>query len=113
MMDMVGNRSVSDCRRVLVPDGTYVACSGGGGNWFGPLFRIAALLIASLFTRQRLTSFIATPNREDLLVLNELVEAGKVKPVIERRYPLGEVADALRHVGDGHARGQTVLRVAV
>jgi len=111
MLDTVGNRSLSDCRSVLVPEGAYVSCSGGnsGAAW---LFRIAALSLASLLTRQKLKTLFTTPNHDDLLFLKELVEAGKAKPVIERRYALSEVADALRHVGEGHARGQTVIRIA-
>jgi NADPH:quinone reductase-like Zn-dependent oxidoreductase len=110
MLDTVGNRSLSDCRSVLVAEGTYVSVSGGssGVAW---LFRLATLGLTSLFTRQKLKSLFTTPNRDDLLVLKELVEAGKAKPVIERRYALSEAADALRHVGEGHARGQTVIRV--
>jgi NADPH:quinone reductase-like Zn-dependent oxidoreductase len=112
MLDTVGNRSLSDCRSVLVPRGVYVSCSGGGGDWFGPLFRLAGVFVTSWFTSQRLTSFIVSPNQEDLLFLKDLVEAGKAKPVIERRYALSEVPDALLHVGEGHARGQTVIRIA-
>jgi NADPH:quinone reductase-like Zn-dependent oxidoreductase len=112
MLDTVGNRSLSECRSVLVKRGTYVACSGGGGDWFGPLFRLVGMLVVSLFTSQKLTTFVASPSQEDLLALKELVEAGKAKPVIERRYLLSEVADALRHVGEGHAHGQTVILIA-
>ena len=112
MLDMVGNRSLSDCRSVLVPRGTYVSCSGGGGDWFGPLFRLVGVLMTSWFTSQKLTSFMVSPNQQDLLFLKQLIEAGKAKPVIERRYALSEVADALRHVAEGHARGQTVLQIA-
>jgi NADPH:quinone reductase-like Zn-dependent oxidoreductase len=112
MLDTVGNRSLSDCRSVLMPKGTYVSVSGGksGAVW---LLRLAALGLASLFTPQKLKTLSTTPNHDDLLFLTELVEAGKAKPVIERRYPLSEVADALRHVGEGHARGQTVIEIAV
>jgi NADPH:quinone reductase-like Zn-dependent oxidoreductase len=109
MLDAVGNRSLSDCRQVLLREGTYVACSGGGGDWAGPLFALGGMLLTSLFTRQKLKSFIASPNQKDLDVLRELVEAGKAKPVIERRYRLAEAADALRHVGEGHTRGQLVI----
>jgi NADPH:quinone reductase-like Zn-dependent oxidoreductase len=112
MLDMVGNRSVSDCKRVLARRGTYVACSGRGGDWVGPLFRLAAVFLASSISRKKLTTFVVAPSRVDLLVLKELVEAGKARPVIERRYALSEVADALRHVGEGHARGQTVIQIA-
>jgi NADPH:quinone reductase-like Zn-dependent oxidoreductase len=69
------------------------------------------MLLVSRFTSQKLKPFIVRVNQEDLLVLTELVEAGKIKPVIERRYALRHVADALRHVGEGHAQGQTVIQI--
>jgi NADPH:quinone reductase-like Zn-dependent oxidoreductase len=112
MLDMIGDRSLSECRSVLVPRGTYVACAGGSSDWFGPLFRLVAMLFTSIFTSRRLTTFVMAPDQKDLLFLKELVESGKAKPVIERRYPLREVAEALRHVGEGHAQGQTVIRIA-
>jgi len=112
MFDLVGNRSISECRSVLVRKGTYVPCAGGGGDWVGPIFRIVGMLVTSLFTSQKLKTFIVSPNQDDLLVVKKLVEAGKVKPVIERRFPLSNVADALRHVGEGHTRGQTIVQIA-
>ena len=112
MLDNVGNRPLSDCASVLRPRGTYVSCSGGGGDWVGPVFRLAAVFLRSLFSRRKLTTFITSPSQEDLLFLKDLVEAGQAKPVIERRLALSEVADALRHIGEGHARGQTVIRIA-
>jgi len=112
MFDLVGNRSLSDCRSVLTPQGAYVPCSGGGGDWIGPFLRIAGGLISSLFTGRKFKMFVTTPNRDDLLFLKDLVEAGKAKPVIERRYALSELSEALRHVGDGHAQGQSVIRIA-
>ncbi len=111
MLDLVGNRSVSDCKRVLAPRGTYVACSGRGGDWIGPLFRLAAIYATSALSRRKLTTFMAAPNRDDLLALTALVEAGKARPIIERRFPLREAAEALRHVGAGRAQGQTVISV--
>lgn len=112
MLDLVGNRSLSDCRSVLAPGGTYVPCAGGGGDWVGPFFRMVAGLVSFLFTSRRFKMFINTPNRDDLVSLKQLVEAGKAKPVIERRYELSQVAEALTHVGEGHAQGQTVIRIA-
>jgi NADPH:quinone reductase-like Zn-dependent oxidoreductase len=112
MLDLVGNRSLSDCRSVLTPKGTYVPCSGGGGDWVGPLLRILGGLLSSLFSSRRFRMFVMTPNRDDLLFLKELVETGKARPVIERRHALSEVGEALRHVGEGHSQGQTVIRIA-
>jgi NADPH:quinone reductase-like Zn-dependent oxidoreductase len=109
--DTVGNRSLSDCRSVLTPEGAYVSCSGGdsGAAW---LFGLAALRLASLFTRQKLKALFTTPSRDDLLFLKGLVEVGQLKPVIERRYPLSEVGNALRHVGGRRSQGQTVIQIA-
>jgi NADPH:quinone reductase-like Zn-dependent oxidoreductase len=112
MLDLVGNRSLADCRRILTAKGTYVPCSGGGGDWIGPLVRIVGGLVSSLFTSQKFKTFIMTPNQADLVYLKDLVEAGKAKPVIERRYTLSEVGAALAHIGAGHAQGQVVVQVA-
>ena len=112
MLDLVGNRSLSDCRSVLTAKGTYVPCSGGGGDWVGPFVRIVGGMVSSLFSSQSFKTFIMTPNQADLLFLKQLVEAGKAKPIIDRRYTLSEVGEALRHVGAGHAQGQTVIQTA-
>jgi NADPH:quinone reductase-like Zn-dependent oxidoreductase len=111
VLDTVGNRTLSDFRKVLSPTGTYVSC-GGGSSSLRWLFRFATVSLTSLFTRQKLKTFIVSPNRADLLSLNELVEAGKAKPFIERRYALSEVGDALCNVGGRHTRGQVVIQVA-
>jgi NADPH:quinone reductase-like Zn-dependent oxidoreductase len=111
VLDTVGNRSVSDCRSVLTSGGTFVSCTGGPSmiRW---LARLGWMLLASRFTNQTLTTYMAAPSQESLLALKEIVEAGELKPVIERRYVLSEVADALRHVGERHAQGQTVIHIA-
>jgi len=111
MLDLIGTRSLSACKSVLVPRGTYVACSGGGGDWVGPMFRLVAMLAMSLFTRKRLKTFVVSPNTKDLVFLKELVEAGKAKPVIERSYPLSEVGAALTRIAEGHTQGQSVIRI--
>jgi NADPH:quinone reductase-like Zn-dependent oxidoreductase len=110
MLDTVGNRSLLDCRRVLVPTGTFVSTSGGnsGVRW---LTRLTAMIVISRFSTRKLKPFMVSLNQADLLVLTELVEAGKIKPAIDRRYALRDTADALRHVGEGHAQGQTVIQV--
>jgi NADPH:quinone reductase-like Zn-dependent oxidoreductase len=112
MLDLVGNRSLSDCRSVLTPKGAYVPCSGGGGDWVGPFVRILGGLLSFLFTSRKFKMFVTAPNRSDLLFLKELVEAGKAKPFIERRYALNEVGAALKHIGEGHSQGQTVVRIS-
>ena len=110
MLDAVGNRSLLDCRRVLVPTGTFVSTSGGnsGLRW---LRRLAAMILISSFSTRKLKPFMVSLNQKDLLVLKELVEAGRIQPAIDRRYALRDTADALRHVGEGHAQGQTVIQV--
>lgn len=112
VFDLVGNRSLAECRSVLVERGTYVAGSGSGGDWLGPLPRMLSMLVRGAFGRQRLRGLFAQPNAADFRVILELVERGQAKPVIERSYPLAAVADALRHVGSGRTRGQIVLQIA-
>ena len=80
------------------------------GRWFG-LARTIKVLLLSPLVRQRMRVFIVTANREDLVVLKELVEAGKVTPVIDGRYELSEVPEALRYQGEGHAQGKIVITV--
>ena len=109
MLDLVGTRSLSDCLRVLTPRGTYVVVGVRDmGRWFG-LGRQTKALLLSPFVRQRMRVFVVRHNSEDLAVLKDLVEAGKVAPVIDRRYTLSEVPDALRHQGEGHAQGKIVI----
>ena len=97
-------------RAALVPTGTLVSTSGGssGLRW---LRRTAAMMLISSLSSRKLQPFMVSLCREDLLVLKELVEAGKIGPAIDRRYPLRETAEALRHVGEGHAQGLTVIQV--
>ena len=111
ILDTAGNRSVSHLRRGITPRGTLVIGGGeGGGRWFGVGRQLRALML-SPFVSQRLGTFIAKQNGEDLLVLKELIEAGKVTPVIDRTYPLSEVPDAIRYLEQGHARGKVVITV--
>lgn len=111
ILDTAGNRSVSHLRRRLAPRGTLVIGGGeGSGQWFGIGRQLQALML-SPFVSQRLGTFLAKQNREDLLVLKELIEAGKVTPVIDRTYPLSEVPDAIRYLEQGHARGKVVITV--
>jgi NADPH:quinone reductase-like Zn-dependent oxidoreductase len=109
ILDMVGNRSLADCRRALTPRGTYVVVGVADlGRWLG-LGRQAKVLMLAPFVRQRMRVFVVRHNSDDLAVLKDLVEAGKVAPVIDSRYTLSDVPDALRHQGEGHTRGKIVI----
>jgi len=81
----------------------------GGGRWFGGIDRQLRASMLSPFVDQKLGTFVAKANGEDLVVLKELIEAGKVTPVIDKAYPLSEVPEALRHLEEGHARGKVVI----
>jgi NADPH:quinone reductase-like Zn-dependent oxidoreductase len=109
MLDLVGNRSLSDCRHALTRRGTYVVVGVKDmGRWLGLGRQFKALLL-SPFVRQRMRVFVVRHNRDDLAVLKELVEAGKLAPVIDRRYALSDLPEALRYQGEGHARGKIVI----
>jgi NADPH:quinone reductase-like Zn-dependent oxidoreductase len=109
MLDLVGTRSLSDCLRVLTTRGTYVVVGVRDmGRWFG-LGRQTKTLLLSPFVSQRMRVFVVRHNREDLAVLKELVEAGKIAPIVGRRYALSGVPEALRYQGHGHARGKIVI----
>ncbi|MGW4800482.1 NAD(P)-dependent alcohol dehydrogenase [Nonomuraea sp. NPDC004297] len=109
VLDNVGNRSVADCRRLLTPDGTYLHNSGSGGRWFGPMGRIIRLNALNLVVRHALPSFVTRENAADLVTLRELIEAGRLAPVVGRTHPLSEVPEAIAHVERGHARGKVVI----
>jgi NADPH:quinone reductase-like Zn-dependent oxidoreductase len=112
LFDNAGSKSGSACRRVLEPDGTLVLVGAPQADpLFGPLRHIARKIVASRRGSQKLAFFLAKPNTADLNVLCELIEAGKVRPVVERRYDLTETADALRCMGEGHVKGKLVITV--
>ncbi len=112
IFDAIGSRSLSDCRRMLTADGTYVFVgSFDDGRWLGPLKRGLTVLATSRFVRQNLVMLMAKRNRADLLALKELVEAGTITPIIDRRYELREVPEAIRYLEEGHARGKVVVTV--
>ncbi len=107
ILDNVANHSLSDCRRALTPQGMLIPNSGHSGMAY-----IIKAAVSSLFVRQQGRPYLSTPNHEDLTVLKDLVEAGKVTPVIDKTYALSEVPEAMSHVGEGHARGKVVVTVA-
>ena len=109
MLDLVGTRSLSDCRRALTPRGTYVIVGVKDmGQWFG-LGRQTKALLLSPFVRQRIRVFVVRHNTRDLAVLKGLVEARTIRPVINRRYSLSDVPEALRYQGEGHPQGKIVI----
>ena len=110
IFQLAGTRSASDYRRSLTPKGTLVLASGeSGGRWIGPVARIIRALLVSPFVSQKLTNFTVKPNSKDLQTLKELIEAGKVTPVIDRTHSLAEVPDAIRHLEEGHTQGKVVI----
>src|SRR5215210_5143725 len=112
ILDIGGNPSLTRLRRALTPQGALVIVGGeGGGRWLGGLQRQLWATMLSPFVSQKLGTFVSTPNHEDLLVLGELVESGKVTPVIDRTYPLAEVPEAMRYLEGGHARGKVLITV--
>ena len=111
VLDNVETRPLAAVRRVLTPTGTLVPNSGRGGRWVGPVGRIVRARLLSGFTRQRLAPFLSVEKRRDLLALADLLATGRVRPVVDRTYPLDEAAAALQHVGTGHARGKVVVTV--
>ena len=112
ILDIGGNRRIPYLRRALSPRGVLVIVGGEtGGRWLGGSDRQLRALLLSPFIGQKLTTFVCSENAEDLLVLTELIESGKVTPVIDRTYPLGEVAAAIRYMQEGHARGKVVIKV--
>jgi len=113
MLDNVGNRALSDCRRVLRPQGVYLASFGHPENrWLGPFARILRMFLLSPFLSQRLMVLQTKRTREALLDLKRLIEDGQVTPIIDRAYPLEDAVDAIRYVLDGHASGKVVVTVA-
>jgi NADPH:quinone reductase-like Zn-dependent oxidoreductase len=114
VFDLVGNRSLTDFRRALTPEGTLVLSGGGvseGGSLLGPLALFAKSMVLSRFVHHRLLQLTERPSRENLASLRELVESGAVTPVIDRTYPLSDVPEAIRYLETEHARAKVVITV--
>jgi NADPH:quinone reductase-like Zn-dependent oxidoreductase len=112
ILDIGGNSSLSRLRRALNARGTLVITGGEtGGRWLGGTDRQLRALMLSPFVGQKLGTFISKENHEDMLALKELIESGKLTPVIDRTYPLSEVPEAIRYLEEGHARGKVVITV--
>jgi NADPH:quinone reductase-like Zn-dependent oxidoreductase len=112
ILDIGGSSSLSRLRSALAPKGTLVIMGGeSDGRWLGGTDRQVRAMLLSPFTSQRLGTFICKENHEDMLVLKELIEAGKVTPAIDRTYPLSEVPKAVRYLEEGRARGKVVITI--
>lgn len=109
IIDMVGNHSLLANRKVLEPDGTLVMVGGAKGDWIAPLKGPIKALLLSPFVEQELLMILAQLTKEDLEFLGNLMEAGTVSPVIDRRYQLREVPDAMRYSEQGRARGKIII----
>jgi NADPH:quinone reductase-like Zn-dependent oxidoreductase len=115
ILDNVANHSLSECRRVLTPNGIYVLIGGGGVNeqgFVGALGKALNAAIYSRFVKQKMGMMMADPSTKDLTLLADMMQSGKIKPVIDRTYKsLSEVPDAIRYLEEGHARGKVVITV--
>ena len=109
ILDNVGNHSLLESRRVLNPKGKYIMVGGPAGRWIDPLPRAISALVLSRFVSQDIRLFLADLNQADLNILRDLMQAGKVTPVIDRRYRLTDVPEAIRYLEQGHARGKVVI----
>jgi NADPH:quinone reductase-like Zn-dependent oxidoreductase len=113
IFDLIGNHSFSERRRVLNPNGICVMAGVGGAGWHdGMGMRLAGELnayVRSRFVREKFVAYIAAFNKADMIILADLMQSGKVTPVIDRTYKLNETADALRYLEQGHARGKVVI----
>jgi NADPH:quinone reductase-like Zn-dependent oxidoreductase len=110
ILDNVGNHSMARTRRALTPTGKLI--SNGGGHASGKLGRTLRTMLVSVFVHQQAKPTVKTQNHDDLVALKDLVEAGKLKPVIGGTYPLAETPAAIGQVSAGHARGTVVIAIA-
>src|SRR5438477_1988249 len=115
ILDNVGNHSLSEYRRLLTPNGIYVLIGGGGANeqgFLGGLGKALNAAVYSRFVKQKMGMMLADPSTKDLTLLADMVQSGKIKPVIDRTYEsLSQIPDAIRYVEEGHARGKVVITV--
>ncbi|GES05915.1 NADPH:quinone reductase [Acrocarpospora corrugata] len=114
VVDVAGGRRVSACRRTLTPKGTYVVVGGQAGRWVQPAGQMFSAVAMSPFVSQRMAVADvvgSTQNKQNLTTLTELIEAGKITPIIDRSYPFEEIPAAVRYVEEGHAPGKVVITV--
>ena len=112
IFQLAGTLSPSECRSALTSNGTLVISSGESeGRWIGPVDRVIKALVLSAFVSQKMVSFTVKPNREDLQLLKQFIEAGTLTPVIDRTYPLAQLPEAIGYLKEGHTRGKVVISV--
>jgi NADPH:quinone reductase-like Zn-dependent oxidoreductase len=112
MLDIAGSRSFGELRRVLTPEATVVLVGGRMTyRGLGPIPHLFGTRLKAIGRSQTVTSFLAKVTSDDLAVLHELLEAGTIRPVIDRRYALEDAADALAYLGEGHAKGKAVVTI--
>ena len=104
ILDQIANHSLSACRRALTPNGIHIPNSGNSGLGY-----VIKALISSLLIGQQGRTYFSVPKKQDLMFLKELVESGKVKPVIDKIYPLIEISEAFRYLEEVHASGKVVI----
>ena len=109
IIDMVGNHPVSAHRNVLQPNGIYVIVGGPSGRWIAPMDRIASAAVVSWLAPQDFVMFMSKLNQKDLAVLRDLMMTGQITPVIDRKYPLSAVPEAIRYLETGRARGKVIV----
>ena len=113
VLDVAATRSLHELRRTLVPGGTLV-CAGAAkrGGWPGILGRLLAMIFRSRVLRQRVVFYVAGARREDLAFIKELIDAGKLRPAIDRTFPLEEAREAVRYAMSGQGRAKVVITVS-
>jgi NADPH:quinone reductase-like Zn-dependent oxidoreductase len=112
IIDNVGSHTLSEYRRVLTPNGALVMVGGPSDNsWLGPLTTSLKAYLVSPFVKQKMIFMLAQANQDDLNVLRDLMQDGKLTPVIDRRYPLAETAQAIGYLEQGHAKGKVIITV--
>jgi NADPH:quinone reductase-like Zn-dependent oxidoreductase len=111
VFDVGATRSFGDLRRVLRPGGTLVISGGSKGRWIGPMLRPVAAVLRAKLLRQRIRVYISDDRKEEFLAMKELIEAGKVRPVVDRTYALAQAAEAIAYLESGKVQGKVVLTI--
>ena len=111
ILDLVGNHGLLAARRALTPNGRYIMVGGPKGRWLSPMDTVLRTVVLQPFIDQEMRFMLSRVNRDDLLYLRDLMASGKVKPVIDKVYPLTEIRDAVAYVETGRARGKVAITV--